>query len=206
LTYDAIEPLRPFIEAKTFAFVAHHQFAASDFIRMKGSNELRIMDNLLATFTQETALSERAIQAPADFAVMLIQSPSHSIKDQRQRERPYSDIDWRHEKRRTSLPSTPPARPPTRSIAPVLERLCLNGRAKWIKSEAPVATDTRPKCDDVADRGLARSSWADSGRSAYTPWNSIACLGQKVLWRFVICQTHSNPRQPGMPNCSLSRR
>ncbi len=30
LTYDAIQPLRPFIEAKTFAFLARHQFAASD--------------------------------------------------------------------------------------------------------------------------------------------------------------------------------
>ena len=78
LTYDAIEPLRPFIEAKTFAFLGRHQFAAGDFIRVKGSNELRIMDGLLAAFTQETALSERAIQAAADFALMLIQSPGNA--------------------------------------------------------------------------------------------------------------------------------
>ena len=117
LTYDAIEPLRPFTEAKTFAFSLRQT------ISLKGSNELRIMDNLLATFTQETALSERAIQAAADFALMLIKSPGHpQITDRGQREHSPSDVDWRHDKRRTSLPSTPPARPPTRSIAPVFER------------------------------------------------------------------------------------
>ena len=41
---------------------------------MKRSNELRITDNLLAAFTQETALGERAIQAAAHFVLMLIQS------------------------------------------------------------------------------------------------------------------------------------
>lgn len=118
LTYDAIEPLRPFIEAKTFAFLARHQFAANDFIQMKGSNELRIMDNLLATFTQETALRERAIQAAADFALTLIQSPGHpQITDRGQREYSSSDVDWRHDKPRTSLPSTPRERPPVRSIS-----------------------------------------------------------------------------------------
>src|SRR5208283_1639978 len=98
-------------------------FAASDFIRVRGSNELRITDNMLAAFTQETALSERAIQAAADFALTLIQSPGPSrITDREHRELPHSDVDWRHRKRRNSLPSTPPARPPTRSIAPVFER------------------------------------------------------------------------------------
>jgi CRISPR-associated protein Cas1 len=32
LVWDAIEPLRPAIDAKVFAFVAEHEFARSDFL------------------------------------------------------------------------------------------------------------------------------------------------------------------------------
>jgi CRISPR-associated protein Cas1 len=72
LVYDAIEPLRPLIEAKTFAFVAKRKFSRADFFRLS-DGEVRIAPNLLKVLTQETALPESDIQGASDFVVSLIQ-------------------------------------------------------------------------------------------------------------------------------------
>ena len=75
LAFDAIEPLRPSIEAKVFAFVEGHRFSADDFIRIKSARgEIRLADELLRVLMSECASSHSDLKGAAGWMVGLIHS------------------------------------------------------------------------------------------------------------------------------------
>jgi CRISP-associated protein Cas1 len=58
LAWDAIEPLRPSIEASLFAFIRRHQFSGGDFIRVQDARgSIRLGSNLLRVVVAECAPS-----------------------------------------------------------------------------------------------------------------------------------------------------
>jgi CRISPR-associated endonuclease Cas1 len=69
LSYDAIEPLRPHIEAATFGFIESHKFAASDFIIENDTGAVKFFSPVINTFIVETALEQKAIDATCDFLI-----------------------------------------------------------------------------------------------------------------------------------------
>jgi CRISP-associated protein Cas1 len=78
LAYDAIEPLRPLIEQRVFAFIRKHQFGSNDFIQTSGGT-IRLNDNLLRVVIAETALPARTMTAAVDWiAGLLLLKPGHS--------------------------------------------------------------------------------------------------------------------------------
>jgi CRISP-associated protein Cas1 len=78
LAYDAVEPLRPLIEQRVFAFIRKHQFGANDFIQTSGGT-IRLNDNLLRAVIAETALPARTVTAAVDWiAGLLLPKPGHS--------------------------------------------------------------------------------------------------------------------------------
>ena len=72
LSYDAIEPLRPHIEAATFGFIERHKFAASDFVIENDTGAVKFFSRLINTFIAETALEQKAIDASSDFVIAQI--------------------------------------------------------------------------------------------------------------------------------------
>jgi CRISPR/Cas system-associated endonuclease Cas1 len=72
LSYDAIEPLRPHIEAATFGFIDRHKFAASDFVIENDTGAVKFFSPLINTFIAETALEQKAIDASSDFVIAQI--------------------------------------------------------------------------------------------------------------------------------------
>jgi CRISP-associated protein Cas1 len=71
LAYDTIEPLRPLIEQRVFAFIRKHQFSSNDFIRTSDGT-IRLNDNLLRVVIAETALPGRTMTAAVDWIADLI--------------------------------------------------------------------------------------------------------------------------------------
>jgi CRISPR/Cas system-associated endonuclease Cas1 len=67
LSYDVIEPLRPYVEAATFRFIERHKFAASDFVIENDTGAVKFFSPLINTFIAETALTQKAINAACDF-------------------------------------------------------------------------------------------------------------------------------------------
>jgi CRISPR-associated protein Cas1 len=57
LAYDAIEPLRPAIEASVFRFIGSNRFGANDFIRIRDAHgSLRLAESFLRVLLSECAL------------------------------------------------------------------------------------------------------------------------------------------------------
>ncbi len=71
LVWDAIEPLRPAIDAKVFEFVAEHEFARSDFPQ-SGYNVHRLSRNVTQLLLHSAALSAREIGDAADWMARTI--------------------------------------------------------------------------------------------------------------------------------------
>ena len=75
LAWDAIEPLRPSIEASLFAFIRRHQFSGGDFIRVHDSRgSIRLGSNLLRVVIAECAPSHALLNDAAGWMVALILS------------------------------------------------------------------------------------------------------------------------------------
>ncbi|MFZ0604734.1 MAG: CRISPR-associated endonuclease Cas1 [Roseiarcus sp.] len=75
LAWDAIEPLRPSIEASLFAFIRRHQFSGGDFIRVHDSRgSIRLGSNLLRAVIAECAPSHSLLNDAAGWMVALILS------------------------------------------------------------------------------------------------------------------------------------
>jgi CRISPR-associated endonuclease Cas1 len=68
LVWDAIEPLRPAIDAKVFEFVAEHEFARSDFPQ-SGYNVHRLSRDVTQTLLHHASLPARDIVDAADWMV-----------------------------------------------------------------------------------------------------------------------------------------
>ncbi len=71
LVWDAIEPLRPSIDAKVFEFVAEHEFARSDFPQ-SGYNVHRLSRDVTQLLLHHASLSAREIEEAAEWLVRTI--------------------------------------------------------------------------------------------------------------------------------------
>jgi hypothetical protein len=78
LAFDAIEPLRPAIEAAVFAFVRKYQFSGNDFIRVRDARgSIRIAPNLLRVILADCAPSRPTIDDTArDMLALILAAPS----------------------------------------------------------------------------------------------------------------------------------
>jgi CRISP-associated protein Cas1 len=80
LVWDAIEPLRPVIDARVFAYVRSREFARADF-PPSGVTQHRIARPVISEMLTETGLPEREIADAADFMLRIVER--------------YSGGDWR---------------------------------------------------------------------------------------------------------------
>jgi hypothetical protein len=64
--WDAIEPLRPAIDAKVFAFIEAHEFARSDFPQ-SGYNVRRLSRDVTQLLLHKCSSPEREIEDAADW-------------------------------------------------------------------------------------------------------------------------------------------
>ena len=75
LAWDAIEPLRPSIEASLFAFIRRHQFSGGDFIRIHDARgSIRLGSNLLRVVIAECGPSRGLLNDAAGWMIELILS------------------------------------------------------------------------------------------------------------------------------------
>jgi CRISP-associated protein Cas1 len=80
LAYDAIEPLRPAIEASVFRFIRSNRFGANDFIRIRDAHgSLRLAESFLRVLLSECAPPYRSInEAAARMIELILAAPSQS--------------------------------------------------------------------------------------------------------------------------------
>jgi CRISPR/Cas system-associated endonuclease Cas1 len=71
LVWDAIEPLRPVIDAKVFEFVAEHEFARRDFPQ-SGYNVHRLSRDVTQLLLHTASLPSQEIEEAAEWMVGLI--------------------------------------------------------------------------------------------------------------------------------------
>jgi CRISPR/Cas system-associated endonuclease Cas1 len=71
LVWDAIEPLRPSIDAKVFSFVKTHEFARRDFPQ-SGYNVHRLSRDVTQLLLHKASLSAREIEDAAGWMVMAV--------------------------------------------------------------------------------------------------------------------------------------
>jgi CRISPR-associated protein Cas1 len=74
LAWDAIEPLRPQIEARLFRFAGRERFASSDFVRASDGS-LRLAPALLSAVLNECAPSQTLAQAVRWLARIIVDNP-----------------------------------------------------------------------------------------------------------------------------------
>jgi CRISPR-associated protein Cas1 len=77
LVWDAVEPLRPVIDAKVFAFVEAHEFARSDFPQ-PGYNVHRLSRDVTQLLVHHVSLPSRQIEEAAERMVRTIVRSAHS--------------------------------------------------------------------------------------------------------------------------------
>lgn len=77
LVWDAIEPLRPAIDAKVFEFVAEHEFARSDFPQ-SGYNVYRLSRGVMQLLLHKASLPRHQIECVADWIVKIIGDSENS--------------------------------------------------------------------------------------------------------------------------------
>jgi CRISPR-associated protein Cas1 len=73
LAWDAIEPLRPMIEAAVFAFIVRERFAPSDFVRERDGS-LRLAPGLLSAALEHCSPKPQALARAVRWLVGLIES------------------------------------------------------------------------------------------------------------------------------------
>jgi CRISPR-associated protein Cas1 len=88
LAWDAIEPLRPMIEARVFGLVARERFAVSDFVReadprsgSRAGGGLRLAPGVLAMVLNECAPPPRALSQAVKWIVRLIGSAASGVAE-----------------------------------------------------------------------------------------------------------------------------
>jgi CRISPR-associated protein Cas1 len=72
LVWDAIEPLRPAIDARVFAYISSREFARSDFIQ-NGTHTFRLSRDIISAMLAQVCLPERAVADAADFMLQTIE-------------------------------------------------------------------------------------------------------------------------------------
>jgi CRISPR associated protein Cas1 len=71
LVFDALEPLRPLIDAKVRAFIGSNTFDRGDFLRLS-TGHVRMVPGLIKVVLEKTVLPESDIKSAADFMLGLI--------------------------------------------------------------------------------------------------------------------------------------
>jgi hypothetical protein len=79
LAWDAIEPLRPMIEARTFRFVARERFTPDDFIRASDGT-LRLAPGLLSAILDDCAPPSQPLAQCVRWLTRLIESGGLAAK------------------------------------------------------------------------------------------------------------------------------
>jgi CRISPR/Cas system-associated endonuclease Cas1 len=69
LSYDAIEPLRPHIEAATFKFIERHKFSPYDFHTEKATGRVKATTELSRAIIDATAIPQRLIDKSVEWIV-----------------------------------------------------------------------------------------------------------------------------------------
>jgi len=69
--WDAVEPLRPSIDAKVFTFIEAHEFARSDFPQ-SGYNVHRLARDVTQLLLHKASLPAREIEGAAEWMVEMI--------------------------------------------------------------------------------------------------------------------------------------
>jgi CRISPR-associated endonuclease Cas1 len=72
LTYDAIEPLRPYVESSVFDFVETNPMTPKDFFVENGTGAVKTRPRLHKVFVDATALPQSKIDGAADFVGRLL--------------------------------------------------------------------------------------------------------------------------------------
>jgi CRISPR/Cas system-associated endonuclease Cas1 len=78
LVWDAIEPLRPAIDAKVFEFVSKHEFARSDFPQSR-YNVHRLSRDVTQPLLHSASLPAREIEGAAKWMVRTIRRNGHIL-------------------------------------------------------------------------------------------------------------------------------
>ncbi len=76
LTYDAIEPLRPYVEKEVFDFVESTPLSPSDFIVENGTHAVKTRGLFSRAYLDAVALKQSAIDGAADYIVGLLRGCS----------------------------------------------------------------------------------------------------------------------------------
>jgi len=71
LMFDALEPLRPLIDAKVRAFIEHNTFDRGDFLRLS-TGHVRMVPGLIKLILERTVLPETDIKFATEFMLGLI--------------------------------------------------------------------------------------------------------------------------------------
>jgi CRISP-associated protein Cas1 len=81
LAYDAIEPLRPAIEASVFRFIRSNRFGVDDFIRVRDArSSLRLAESFLRVLLSECAPPSRLVSdAAARMIDLILAAPCQSV-------------------------------------------------------------------------------------------------------------------------------
>jgi CRISP-associated protein Cas1 len=95
LVWDAIEPLRPAIDARVFAFIAAREFARADFVQT-GTSTFRLSRDVIGAMLTRVSLKERAVSDAADFVLQAIERHSGG-------ERRLFKVDFRRRKRTLTI-------------------------------------------------------------------------------------------------------
>ena len=72
LSYDAIEPLRPHIEAATFGFIGRHKFSASDFVIENKTHAVKFFEPMMNVFVEAVSLPQPLINQTVDYLLQTI--------------------------------------------------------------------------------------------------------------------------------------
>jgi hypothetical protein len=75
LVWDAIEPLRPAIDARVFAYIASREFSRADFPQT-GARTFRLDRAIIGDMLARVSLPQRAVSDAADFMLQLVERHS----------------------------------------------------------------------------------------------------------------------------------
>jgi CRISP-associated protein Cas1 len=78
LSYDAIEPLRPHVEAATFGFIGLNKFSPDDFHIEKTTGRIKATVELSRAIVDAAAISQAIIDKEMDWIISLINCPALS--------------------------------------------------------------------------------------------------------------------------------
>jgi hypothetical protein len=78
--FDALEPLRPLIDARVRAFIVGNKFERGDFFRLS-TGHVRMTPSLIKVVLEQTALPESDIVEAAAFMLGLLRSAAPNKKN-----------------------------------------------------------------------------------------------------------------------------